>query len=83
MLSETPLDKKWKPSIKTQLLHTTSDQVETCDYSLKDITKKGNDFMDVMYWSLTNDTNKKVRTTMKKNQLCLNISKRNKPTWIG
>ena len=46
-----PWIKKWKPSIKTQLLHTISDQVETCDYSLKDITKKGNDFMDVMYWS--------------------------------
>lgn len=46
-----PWIKKWEPSIKTQPLHTTSDQENTCDYSLKDITKKGYDFMDVMHWS--------------------------------
>jgi hypothetical protein len=46
-----PWVKKWGPSIKTQLLHTTSDQEDTLHYSLKDITKKGSDFMDVMYWS--------------------------------
>ena len=46
-----PWIKKWKPSIHTELLHTTSDQENTLHYSLKDITKKNNDFMDVMYWS--------------------------------
>ena len=45
-----PWVKKWKPSIHTELLHTTSDQENTLHYSLKDITKKNNDFMDVMHW---------------------------------
>ena len=43
-----PWIKRWGPSIKTQILHTTYDQAGTCHYSLKDITQKGYDFMDVM-----------------------------------
>jgi hypothetical protein len=46
-----PWIKKWRPSIHTELLHTTSDQENTLHYSLKDMTKKGLDFMDVMHWS--------------------------------
>jgi hypothetical protein len=43
-----PWIKKWRPSIQTQLLQTTSDQENTLHYSLKDITKKGLDFMEVL-----------------------------------
>ena len=54
-----PWVKKWGPSIKTQLLQTKSDQEHTLYYSHKDITHKGYDFMDVVYWSPAKTTNTK------------------------
>lgn len=47
-LRKCPWVNRYTPSLKTQVLETPEDLWRTSHYSLKDITRKGLDFMDVL-----------------------------------
>jgi len=49
-LRKCPWVNKFRPSVRTQVLKTPEDLWNVGHYSLKDITRKGLDFMEVLDW---------------------------------
>jgi hypothetical protein len=49
-LRKCPWVNKFRPSVKTQVLKTPEDLWNVGHYSLKDITRKGLDFLEVLDW---------------------------------
>jgi hypothetical protein len=67
----------------TQILPTHYDLVETLYYSTKDITRKGYDFMDVVYFPPTKRTNIKTDKNEKETTLPQHLQEKHDILGLG